>query len=167
MVSIKWAQIKRFGHMVTKLWLTQDYWSKKWKKWTKLAERWPSRAHEMCIWLYFGHWFSELHTCFKMLQEAKRLKDKLCIEEYQNCAMTKCSKYGYLWNAYYYVFGEANILKQCVNESQWAPEFNIVDNYKHDVSIGHQHLPRKKHLNLVFWTFHFSHNVCSYLMFLK
>ena len=92
----------------------------------------PSRVHEMCIWLYFGHHrFQNWTLASKWLQEARRLKDKFCIEEYQNLAMTKCSEYGYLWNDYYYLLGEANLLIHRLNESQRAHEFSLVDNYKH------------------------------------
>ena len=47
----------------------------------------PSRVHEM--WNFGHHRFLELDTCFIWLLEAKRLKDKFCIEEYQNYALTK------------------------------------------------------------------------------
>jgi hypothetical protein len=86
----------------------------------------PAAAHEMCFWLYFGHHrFQNWTLALKWLQEAKRLKEEFCSKEDRNC--------GYLWNDYYYLLGEADLLIHRVNELQPAREFSLlVDNRKHE-----------------------------------
>ncbi|KAG0555084.1 hypothetical protein KC19_12G143300 [Ceratodon purpureus] len=95
----------------------------------------PTAAHEKCFWLYFGHHrFQNWTLALKWLREAKRLKEEFCIKEDRNRASTKCSEYGYLWDDYYYLLAEADLLIRCVNASQLAREFNLVDKSRDGVA---------------------------------